>query len=284
VHRLLLRGAPLALPLLACSGLNLPQGPQLADLDAAYDNPEGLVDDETIAAVAALALSRLDAILGLGRLDFVTESLTEVSEVVKETVRDDGDTHFRIKAVTSVEKVCPGEPGDGGMGGVGGADNGLLTYTMRIEKSGILDTVWGEFESCRFPDPGEIFPGASHLPRMAGSIVTYDGSMDIYLGGNLQLAELEFRRFLFRLDGTLELGSTTVDVALDFRLQEDGRTEIRVPAEDGDVVFSFRPKSALVGLEAGDGSYCCDFGERACALANGNDCQDLQLEDRVLRW
>lgn len=271
----------------ACGGLELPAGPELAALHAAYDDPRGTVDDESIAEVAALGLQRIDAILGLGRLDFVMESLTEVSEVVKEVARSDGDTHFRLKAVTSVERLCPGggdREATGGAGGGAGDTHGVLTYTMRIERNGILDTVWGDFDHCQFPDPGEVFPGASELPRVAGSTITYDGTMDIYLGGDLQLADLSLQSFLFRLDGTMQVEGIDVDVDLDFRVHQDLRTEIRVPAQDGDVVFSFEPGATLVALEAGDGSYCCNFDERNCVLSEGNDCDDLQAGDRVIEW
>lgn len=274
------------LPLLACSRLSLPEGPELATLDAAYDDPQGTVDEETIAEVVALGLRRLDAILGLGRLDFVTESLTDVSEVIKEAGRGEADSHFRLKAVASVDRNCPGDGSDDGAGegGQGGADSGVLSYTMRVQENGILDTVWGTFSNCEFPDPGEMFPGASVLPRTPGSLVAYDGSMDIYLGGDLKLAELAFERFLFRLVGTFTVGGEDMAIELDFRVQRDRKTEVRVPATDGDVVFSFTPGTTLVELEAGDGSYCCDFEQRNCVLSEGNSCEDLQAGDQVLRW
>jgi len=262
---------------LACSGLSLPEGPELAELDAAYDAPEGTVDDETIAALADLSLSRLDAILGIGRLDFVTESLTDVAEVVQETAQGEGETRFQLKAVASVERQCPGDGSDPD-------GDGLLTYTMRVNENDVLDTVWGDFDRCRFPDTGETFPGASVLPRSEGAIVTYDGSMDVYLGGNLHLSDLSFRRFLFRLQGELELETETVAVDFDFRIHTDKRTEIRIPADGGDVVFGFTPGTTDVRLEAGDGSYCCDFAEHFCVLAEGNDCDALETGDQVLRW
>jgi hypothetical protein len=282
-------GALLLLASLGCDRLVLPEGPELAELHAAYDDPRGTVDEATIANVAALAVRDLDAILGLGRLDFVTESLTEVSEVVKDSAQGEADSRFRLKAVASVDHVCPGDGSANGAGGEGGAasdENGILTYTMRVRENGILDTVWGEFSDCRFADPGEMFPGVSVLPRTPGSIVTYDGSMDVYLGGDLALARLSFQSFLFRLRGTLTLAEgLEVNADLDFRIHRDHTTEVRAPGEEGDVVFTFRPGTTLAGLLTGDGSFCCALSERICVLTEqGDKCEALPTGGDELRW
>jgi hypothetical protein len=262
-----------------CSRLTLPSGDELASLNRAYDEPKGKLSEEVMEEVASRALDRLDSILGLGRLDFVVDSLTEVSEVVREVTTEGSVRRIRVTALTSVEKICPGE------GGEPDSDaNGILSYTLRVRENGVLDTVWGDFMACRFPDPGETFPGFTGLPREAGALVTYDGSMDVYLGGNLDLPELDLQRFLFRLEGMLEIGGETVEAALDFRVARDGRTEVRVPADDGDVVFTFTRGETKAGLEAGDGSYCCDFAERSCVRAQSNDCEELMVGDEVIRW
>lgn len=265
--------------LCSCARLELPEGPDLDELEADYDDPQGVVEDATMEAVADVAVRHFDAILALGQLDFVIESLDEVAEVVKEAARGEADTPIRISALTSVDKICPGDADDDP-----NPEDGQLEYTLRIKENAVLDTIWGRFQNCRFVDPGEIFPGVSELPRAPGALVTYDGSMDIHLGGVLHLAELALETFLFRMDGHLQFQNETVDVALDFRVHRDSRTDVRVPAAGGDVIFAFRPQGRTVGLETGAGSYCCDFSERACVRSTGNDCEDLLVGDRVLRW
>jgi hypothetical protein len=82
----------------------------------------------------------------------------------------------------------------------------------------------------------------------------------------------------------LEIGGETAEAALDFRVARDGRTEVRVPADGGDVIFTFMRGETKAGLEAGDGSYCCDFEERSCVRAQSNDCEELTVGDEVIRW
>lgn len=261
-----------------CSRLTLPTGEELASLDRAYDEPKGRVNSDGMEDVSVSALSRLDSILGLGRLDFVIDSLNDVSEVVQDVTTGGTVRRLRVTALTTVEKICPGEGGEPDK-----ETNGALTYTLRVQENGVLDTVWGEFAACRFPDPGERFPGFTSLPREAGDIVTYDGSMDVYLGGNLQLLELDLQHFLFRLEGSGEVGGTPFDVGLDFRVRQDRKTEVRVPADGGDVVFSFASGTTLVGLQTGEGSYCCDFERRACARS-GDDCDEFPAGEPVILW
>jgi len=268
----------LALPCVSCSRLSLPEGDELASLEAVYENPQGRVTRGDMERAATMAVDRLDAILGLGRLDFVVDSLTDVAEVVKDVASDEGTGRFRVTAVTTVDKICPGA------GEEVDPDNGHLTYTLRVRENGVLDTVWGDFNRCQFIDPGEVFAHGGTVPRTPGSLVTFDGSMDVYLGGNLRLRELEFEHFLFRVDGVLDLPDAEIVADFDFRVDREQHTQVRVPVSNGDVVFSFVPSRMAVGLATRDGLHCCDFDRRFCVSSDSAACNDLEEGDRVIEW
>lgn len=261
----------------SCTNVEVPVGPDLTALAAVYDEPTGTVDARTIASIAAAALVDLEFVHSLGQLEFVTDSLEGVSDAIHDVAADDENSIRSIRGSASVRTICPGD----GAEPTSDPANGDVRYTIAYEHSRLEDTVWGSLSDCTFHDAGarplgtDVPPGPGH----------YDGSMDIYLGEEVKLTDLDFPSFLFRLEGHARVASMDNDVAMDFRMvRANSLVEVRTPATDGDVIFGFGSDAARVELRARGATYCCDLGGRRCAAVDGDGCDSPAIPGQELTW
>lgn len=266
---------PLALG--SCASVDVPVGPDLTAISDVYAEPTGTVDGETIASAAAAALVDLELVHGLGELEFVTDSLQSVSETIHDVAADDENSIRSIRGSANVRTICPG----GAAEPTSDPANGDVEYTVAYEQSRLEDTIWGTLTDCVFHDAGarplsaDVEPGPGH----------YDGTMDIYLGEEVKLTDLDFPSFLFRLDGHARIAAMDTEVGMDFRLlRADSVVEVRAPAADGDVIFGFGSDAARVNLRTRDTTYCCDFDARSCIAVDGDGCDDPSIPGEELTW
>jgi len=249
----------------ACNPLEVPQGPDLTDIAAIYDEPTGQITDENIEEAVNEALRTLSEIEELGNLDFVVQTLNDVGDAIRDVAKQDDGSVIKITAVTEVDQVCPGDEAKASVD----PENGTLKFTVTVKDSQVEEVVWGDFAGCQVYE--------------ANQALTIDSSMDVYLGGAVPLGDLNLDSLLFRLVGEFRSSSKVTPIDLDFRIQDDA-LEIRIPALDGDVVFVVGQGFENFGIETSEGSFCCDFSAKSCFQLEGATCSTAEPGDKMISW
>lgn len=251
----------------ACA-LEIPEGPDLSQLAAGYERPDGALNEENVREVAEAAQRAYEDAKAFVSIAFVMDTLSEVGDAVAEFSDADAEHPLKVKLVGNTEAICPGngdrEPDD--------PKNGTLKLTLTVEHSKINPTVWGRFNDCQ-------------LAERDGLQVTVDSDIAVYIDGNLNLSALSLESYLFRIDGKAESNRGALQGELDFRLFQDGSLEVRVPAEEGHIITTF----GVLGEERAavrtrNRSYCCYFNEQRCLRISGDSCSDAAQGDEELSW
>jgi hypothetical protein len=248
--------------LLSCNELVVPEGPDLSQIDQLYEEPKGILNEENIQEIVENALVKLQSLENLGKFGFVIDTLENVNETIKSVATADDGSILKISGSTDVASVCPGP----GAKATTASANGNLTYTITFDRSKIGEVVWGSFNDC--------------VVAFGENVFTINSSMDIYLGGEIPLSDLDIDTLLFRLDGGYTRNDEFFSLAFDFRVRSD-EISIRVPALDGDVIFTF---GLAVAIETREGSFCCDFENRTCFQLEGDSCEGAIAGDLSLSW
>jgi hypothetical protein len=256
-----------AVSLSACSSLDLPEGPDLSALNQTYEEPGGQVNPENVSEIVETARAAYEEVRAFTALDFVVETLDQVGEVIQDFSDVDPEHPRQVDVVSDTTTICPGF----GDNGETDPDNGSLTFTLTIEASRVTPTIWGRFDQCKLVD--------------AKTQISLDSSIDLYITGDLDLTDLVFKSYLFRLNGDLKVNENTLEHEIDFRILADKSIEVQVPAEKGQVVANFGLlANRRMALRARDRSFCCYFDEQRCARLSGPSCADAESGDQELSW
>lgn len=250
----------------ACT-LEIPPSPDLSDLASEYEHPDGVLNEDNIESIADAARAALERVEHLSSLDFVVETLDQVSEQVQEFSRATSESRFKVDLWSETRAPCPGASGDG----ESSEEAGMFVVSLAVEASRIRPTIWGEFAACRL--------------ERAGVTAELDATLEVFLDGDYELHSLEFESYLFRIAGDIQIGGAATEGSLDFRILREQAIEVRVPSEVGHVVVRFaRGEDQEAALRTGDGTFCCHFDDRRCASVSGDSCSSSEDGDRVVRW
>lgn len=250
----------------ACS-FELPKGPDLSQLASSYDHPDGELSEDNVEEVLALVQGSLERIEQLSSLDFVVDTLRDVSEEVQEFSRATSESRLRVDLFSETKVPCAGFEEEG----LSGEEVGSFVLSLAVEGSELQPTIWGEFRDCRF--------GRSGVP------VRLDSSLQIYVEGDRALRALDIESYLFELSGDIGVGDAEMQSHLDFRVFRDRTLEVRVRTETGFIVAGFESGSdRSTSIRTGDGSFCCHFDERRCARVSGDSCSSGEVGDQEIHW
>jgi len=231
-----------------------PKAPSMAEAIAAFDNPRGELTSETLPGVVESALGGLGFSEDLNNLGFVTDflgGLDSAEEAESEqglTVRrqglDIGGTSFAGDGFLEVKRVCRGWNGGTTPNP---SEDGILGMVLGFSDKGIDEVIFGGFKGCR--------------EDLSGSKVLLDPVLSIYVGDAFNLGEPGAGTLLFSLDGQVDIDGEISSADLDFRVGPDDLFEIRVPTDDGDIIFS----PTTTTFRTGAGTWQCNFEEATCA-------------------
>lgn len=251
-----------------CVGVDIPEGPEMDELEASYVDPRGTLPHDDVEALMTGVQAGYSQVEAMGGLDIISSSLEPVSNSLEEVPSEKPKVAERIEisGYTEVTRLCPG---DGGSSSAG-SDGGKLTYNLTIKKNALQEVLWGEFEDCGL-DEGS---GPARL----------NGSWSLSLGQPQSIGELGLNWLLFSLDGTLESDDETVPLVRSYRLSPDGTVELSFPAENGDVVFGFQLEQARAFVRTSSDSYCCDFEAKECFAVVGEDCDSADAGGERITW
>jgi hypothetical protein len=258
---------------------DIPEGPNMLPLVEIYDNPPGTLDEANVEAVAMLAAEQLAKVGELGDLDFVVETLQDVTETVDDFSEEGGDDdtggQVPVNGVARFRTICPGwVPGER----LDQEANGALNVTLPFRDSRYLPVIFGSFERCRFRV-------VNRQEQVTPLRVQLNSAIAGYIGPDIRLDLSNLRSVLFRLEGTGSFDDDEpVDVELDFRVFTAGKVETRVSAQGGDVIPFVEEGVARVGIRAANGTFCCDFEERICIQTEATSCEGVTSGDRALTW
>jgi hypothetical protein len=265
--------------LIACEDdVDIPQGPDMLPLVAQYNSPTGTLNEENVATVAEAAAVEFRVIEQIGDLDFVVATFNAVDDTIEDFAAPDGDPDddiggtVKVNGIARVQTICPGVADR-----LDREANGTLNMNVPFTESRLAPVLFGGFNECIFRVPGSA---------IALTPVTLDSPINAYVGPGVRFNLQGLDSILFQLpDGTVRFGTgETTPFETDFRRWVDGRLEVRVEVEDGDVVPFINRQTLSAGIRAKNGSFCCDFGERQCIETTEPECTKPANGDRVLTW
>ncbi len=268
-----------ALSLIACEDdVDIPAGPDMLPLVAQYNSPTGTLDQQNIKDVADQAVLEFRAIEQLGDLDFVLDTLDAVDDAIADFAAPDGDPdddlggRVRVTGIARVQTICPGSSDR-----LDQEANGTLNMNVPFTESRLAPVLFGGFNQCAFQVPDSA---------LGETLVTLDSPINVYVGPGVRFDLRGLQAVLFQLpDGTAKFGTGEPEpFDTDFRRFTDGRLEVRVEVEDGDVVPFINRQTKSAGIRASNASYCCDFGENVCIETSEPQCTKPADGDRRLTW
>jgi hypothetical protein len=258
---------------------DIPEGPNMLPLVEIYDEPPGTLDAQNVEEVAMLAAEQLAKVAELGDLDFVVETLQDVTETVDDFSEEGGDDdtggQVPVNGVARFQTICPGwVPGEK----VDQEANGALNITLPFRDSRYLTVIFGSFARCRFRV-------VNRQEQVTPIRVELNSAIAGYIGPGIKLDLSNLQSVLFQLEGTGNFDDEEpVDIELDFRVFTAGKVETRVPAQGGDVIPFVEEGVARVGIRAANGTFCCEFEERICIQTEATSCEGVTSGDRALTW
>ncbi len=271
-----------AFSLIGCEDdVDIPEGPNLAPLAAQYNFPDGTLNQQNIKDVAEQALVEFNAIEKVGALDFVVDTFDAVDDTIQKFADPDGNPdddiggRVKVNGVAYVQTICPGRTER-----LDRAVNGILEMNVPFQESLLAPVLFGGFRSCQFMVTSRA--GGTR----DSTFVELDSDINAYVGPGVRLSLKGLQSVLFQLpDGTVSFdGGPPESFDTDFRRFVDGRLEVRVEVEDGDVVPFINRDTRSVGIRASNASYCCDFEERICIETSEPQCTMPADGDRTLTW
>ncbi len=258
---------------------DIPVGPNMQPLVDVYDNPTGTLDEQNVEEVVRKAAEQLAKVDELGDLQFVVDTVENVTKTVEDFSDEGGDDdtggQVPIDGVARFRTICPGwVPGER----LNQEENGALNMTLPFRDSRYLSVIFGSFARCRFRVVNAQQQATPLRLEVNSTVAGYIGP-----GVNLNLSNLQ--SVLFRLEGIASIDEEEpFPVELDFRVYRAGLVETRVPSDDGEVIAFVEDNTVGAGIRAANGTFCCIFGGRLCIETEATSCQGVTTGDRVLRW
>jgi hypothetical protein len=235
------------------AGLDLPEPPAVAHLEARYDAPTAVLSAANAEAVVRDFVDRRDELAELDDFSTIVRALVRFDEEV--TTRSEGDATLvevkgvpiRADAVITITGDCPGwrdEP----------PVVDALELTVVVERSRLTPIAWGTVEGCRFElSRGELSARVQLSAELVGYVPTLlsedEGPRIIYLG--YALTELAIN------DAALPARSG------DFR-RVGTRLELLLPVPGGTVVAYAAHDGSAIGVRAANGEWTCFPLDRRC--------------------
>ena len=240
---------------MACStpGVVKPRPPDMTELVESYGQPSGVLDrsDSPVLAAAVGVFSQL-----LARTDLVArlrEFLGELVDTVNTDPAGAGTNGFRltVKADGYLEatRICPGWT----LPAAVDSGNGSVDLTATFSERGLDPVVWGTVAACRY----RVADASVELTPIGE-----DDSVRVYVGQGLDSATLASQELVFSINVNANVDGESNDLAVDFRVLDDGALEFLVPVSSG----------SLVVHDNADGSFVVRSREGSFACAKGFDC------------
>jgi predicted DNA-binding protein len=243
-----------------CRQLSLdnPKPPETAALQERYDSPPGHLTMPDLDTVTETVMAQTEVIAETEDFSLAQNVLDEVSakqEVVENGEEIDTTKNARLLAVANVKRICRGPEGDDV---IDEAQFGSLTMTIKASPRGIFPVVWGRFDRC-----------IDHSPMGELEI---DG--DYFIAFRHEGTSV--RSLLVSFTGSIRSERVDFSGALDFRIRDDKRVELRAQATDGDVIVGVSRQGQLLVRER-DRQWECDPVARRCT---DQDTQEVLEESR----
>jgi hypothetical protein len=266
----------LAIANLGCSAepLERPAPPDMSALVAAYESPDGTLNELVMLQALLFVSDRRQLVEDLG-ID--RELLAVVRDVFESEYDPNGVTtldaelgvHREPLAVLSegylvARRICAG------FQGVGRPDaerDGWLRLLATFTAAGPDPVVWGEAVDCRY--------GVEDRRIVLG---IGGGDVRLHIGRGLGFDDVGSEPVIFDLDLEAALDDQPIRFDFDFRVLGTEAVELRVPrdvvpAAAGELVVQYSG-GELIGVRAGNGSFICDPTAFVC---RGEDGETLEL-------
>jgi hypothetical protein len=241
--------------------IDRPVPPDLSEIVAAYERPQGLLDPalaptllaEVATRTAVLEESRAaflvaDALVTLrDRLDAAGFPVSSDDDSDEDSDVDSDDR--RLDAYGRITRVCQGW--DPGSTTPNPGRDGELVLTATIDDGRLGRTVWGTATRCRERV-------AVTAERSANALLS--GAVAVYLADGLP-ARVEEAAFVVRFAGAIGTDERQVDLPFDFLFRYPD-VELRLPGRDGDVIAGVGPET--ISLRGRNGVVTCARETGAC--------------------
>jgi len=269
-----------------CSDFEIPAAPDMSALSRAYSEPSGEINAETAQSlgtevVATVEGARQDSPLEIA--GSLVDNLQEVgaSDTGSET-EDNSEPLLRnvdIAAVARLHHTCGGWETSAPAPEARGAAH----LTATLDTDGLIPTVWGTFEHCRF--------------QRGDFDIELDGDLRVHFGENqrrVRFASLARIKYLFEYEGHVvtEHDGTHSEFELHshFRVTETRQVQFLIGLEDGTNVIGvfepldldpvYGPSMLTMGLLTRDSSWICSVN-----LTNASGtCTDADDPTSVVSW
>jgi hypothetical protein len=236
--------------------------PEVSGLEEAYKDPKGSVSAENLQNLADKYAEQLSWVETTNQLAVLGDLSDQLSSKQLDFVAGPDDLDptegAKLRGLVRLTRICRGPEGDD----IVDAERfGTVTMVGKASERGLYPVIWGTLENC-----------SDHVD--GGGAFTIDGSYFLVLR---KQPDGKVDRLL-SVRGTIENAQGSFEGRLDFRVLGDGRVEVRVPAEDGDVVIGLKTDAAQT-LRDRASQWDCKFDQLSC---ENEKTGDVVQADRVV--
>ena len=245
--------ATIALAMLfGCSDVAIPQGVDLAALNALYNDPSGDLQSEEVQMLLRDSRPKRSFAQSLTSLrlfgDAITNGQAEANKKSnKGKLRVDGNAQVTVK--------CPGtSPEDSSNQGDPTMAPGTVELTLGIENSNFLQNATANALRCRLAALKDI--GTVDLPNVQ---FNFDFQRPLPLRNPIPDG------MLIKISGTTRLADMSVDIdGFDFRIVNKDTIEVRLTNASGGTVIAFINRDGTVGIREVRGTWTCGGEDQPC--------------------
>lgn len=284
----------------SCDEYEPPATPDMSDAIAAYEEPTGVLDGDSVSNVLSRVVEDWQTARQRAPIELANaliDDLTHVDEAHPEAHAPDTEDAgmlesepakqasilghpINVAAHATVQRICPGWGPDAA---IDRDASGWADLIAKVDEHGVIPIAWGQLHHCRFD-----------RERIS---LELDGEVRLVFGDGktrVQFNHLRDYPYLFFFDGktSVRVGSSeqSDDTKFSFRLFTSGDVEWSVSLIDGtNVVAVFDPLSLLssfsdpmlsLGVNTRDNDWRCQV-----ALSdNQGSCSSEQDPTRAVAW
>jgi len=287
-HRALRSSALAAIACLGvgCSDFEIPTAPDMSALSRAYSEPSGEITAKTAQGlgtevVTTVAGARTDSPLEVA--GSLVDNLQEVGDSEPDSETEDSSEpllrNVDVAAVARLHHTCRGWETSGSAAEARGSAH----LTATLDSDGLIPTVWGAFENCRF--------------QRGDFDIELDGALRVHFGENqrrVSFASLARTKYLFEYEGHVvtefEGEHSEFELHSHFRVTETGQVQFLIGLADGtNVIGVFEPldldplygaSMLTMGLLTRDTRWTCSIN-----LTNASgSCSDADDPTSTVSW
>jgi hypothetical protein len=231
-----------------CGELELPPPPDMSELVEAYNAPDGDLDASVAVEFGKTLFDTLRENRRASGIEIANSVVQNLQDLGGGAEGDDdpentgagtqqvGSSRFDLAAIARVHRICRGWEG----GPVNEAENGSLDLTATLDQGGLIPTVWGTINHCKFPWNDFDF-------ELEGEVKLHFGSGEPRVG----LRRLGAVGYLFQFDGTVlaTKDGQTSELTLNshFKAFLNGKVLMLFELSDGaHVIGMFDPESLTI--------------------------------------